>query len=136
MGLLYDNLDDLDRYFNAIKNTVETKKKRIEYLEKENKKLKDAAYKNEELKKMQQHLERMQADYRRGFPITEAEEKAIEKWCNEHDRKAHGLKTDKDRLRAGGCIGGRYSYEFIPTSIGVLGEVKCSCGKKFTFSDL
>ena len=48
----------------------------------------------------------------------------------------HGLKTLKERVRAGGCIGGRYSYEFVSTSIGVIGIVKCNCGAKFTFQDL
>ena len=136
MGLLYDDIGDLDRYFKSIKNTVETKDKRIEYLEKENKKLKDEAYKDNELKAMQKQLERMKADYRRGFPMTEAEEKAIEKWHKEHNAKVHKLKTEEDRIRASGCCGGGLTYCYIPCALGVLGYVKCHCGAEFTFSDI
>ena len=129
-------VDNLEKCFESIRETVDGKDARIKYLEKQNKELLDEAYKDNKLKEMQDELNRMRADYRRGFPITEDEENAIKKWCDEHDRKKHGLKTDKDKMKAGGCIGGRYSYELTPTSIGIIGEVKCSCGKKFCFREL
>lgn len=34
------------------------------------------------------------------------------------------------------AIGGKFTYTFIPTSIGVIGEVTCSCGESMTFSNL
>ena len=129
-------VDNLEKCFESIRETVEGKDTRIKYLEKQNKELLDEAYKDNKLKEMQDELERMRADYRRGFPITEAEEKAIEKWCNKHDEKVHKLKTNKDKMKAGGCIGGSFTYCFICTSIGTLGYVKCHCGKEFTFRDL
>ena len=127
---------ELEKCFDKIRNTIEGKDFRIRYLEKKNQELSDEAYKDNELKKMQQHLERMQTDYQRGFQITEAEEKAIKKWHKEHDRIAHGLMTDNDRRKAAGCCGGSLTYIFVPTSIGVIGEVQCHCGAKFCFSDL
>lgn len=60
----------------------------------------------------------------------------IKEWQLKHDAEKHGLKTMEQRLRAGGCCGGRYTYQFVPTSIGTIGEVICSCGEKFTFQDL
>lgn len=60
----------------------------------------------------------------------------IREWELKHDAEKHGLKTMEQRLRAGGCCGGRYTYQFVPTSIGTIGEVICSCGEKFTFQDL
>lgn len=37
----------------------------------------------------------------------------------------------------GGAIGGRYTFEFIPCSIGTIGTIKCGkCGEKFIFREL
>lgn len=36
----------------------------------------------------------------------------------------------------GGAIGGSYSYTFTPTSLGTVGEIKCTCGDKFCFREL
>lgn len=109
----------------------------IERLEEENKKLKTEAWKDEELLQMTRQLDEVMAEYRRGFPISEAEEKAIEAWCDKHDEEAHGLDTDYKKLKAGGTIGGRYSYHFIPTSIGVSGTIKCNkCGAEFEFCEI
>lgn len=68
--------------------------------------------------------------------ISKEEEEKIKEWQLKHDAEKHGLKTMEQRLRAGGCCGGRYTYQFVPTSIGTIGEVICSCGEKFTFQDL
>lgn len=130
------NSQELEKCFDKIRDTIESQDTRIKYLEKKNEELLDTAYKDNKLKEMQDKLNRMQEDYRRGFPITVAEEKAIEKWHKEHDAKVHGLKTDQDRMRAQGCCGGALTYCFIPTSLGVLGYVQCHCGEEFTFSDL
>ena len=69
----------------------------------------------------------MQADYFRGFPISEEEDKKVKKWMNEHEKKC---------VRGHGCVGGKYIYKFVPTSIGTIGKVVCSCGEEFTFQDL
>lgn len=127
---------DINKHLRDIKNYVEYQDNRIKQLEKTNKQLHDNAYKDKELQRMQKRLDDMQADYYRGFPITEAEEKAIQKWHKEHDAKVHGLKTDNDRIRAAGCCGGSLTYLLIPTSIGTIGEVKCHCGEKFCFREL
>lgn len=64
------------------------------------------------------------------FEITEDEQKNIIKWQNKHIKKKHKGNTYF------GAIGGNWSYEFIPTSIGDIGTVKCDCGEKFTFREL
>ena len=81
-------------------------------------------------------LKKAKEDLYRGFPISEKEQEKIREWELKHDAEKHGLKTMEQRLRAGGCCGGRYTYQFVPTSIGTVGEVICSCGEKFTFQDL
>ena len=136
ISLIEMESDKLEKCFDSIRKTINSKNKRIQHLEDVNKKLRDEAYKDRELQKMQEQIEEMRANYRRGFPITESEKKSINEWQKKHDEEVHNLRTSEDKMKAGGCIGGRYSYEFTVTSIGVLGEVKCSCGEKFCFCDL
>ena len=85
---------------------------------------------------MQQELDVTKKDLRRGFSISEREQKAIKEWQEKHDTEVHGFKTLEDRLHAGGLIGGRYTYHFVPTSIGVSGTIQCSCGEEFEFCKL
>lgn len=129
-------MNDVVKALDAIKREFDAQNSRIIYLQNENKRLKEEHYKDEELKRMKENLERVRADMRRGFSISEEEDKRIEEWQKKHDAEVHGLKTLTDRVRAGGCIGGRYTYYFTATSIGVIGTVKCNCGAKFTFQDL
>ena len=69
-----------------------------------------------------------------GFPVTEEEDKAIRKWQETHLREKHPEALEDPSYF--GAIGGNWTYKFIPTSIGTIGEVKCSCGEKYCFSDL
>lgn len=132
----YTHVYPLDDCIKAIKCRNDNNEKRIKYLEEENRKLKEKYNKDEEIQKMQQRLNEMQKDYYRGFPISEKEEKKISEWKEKHDVEAHGLNTLNKKLKAGGCIGGRYSYHFVPTSIGVSGTVRCSCGAEFEFQEI
>ena len=129
-------MHDVTQTLDAIKREFDSQNAHIIYLQNQNKKLKEEHYKDTELQKMKEELERVRADMYRGFPISAEEERRIKEWQDKHDAEVHGLKTLKERVRAGGCIGGRYSYEFVSTSIGVIGIVKCNCGAKFTFQDL
>lgn len=127
---------ELDKALRAIKIRNMRDQDKIRYLESENKKLKEKIYKDEELAKMKTQLEAMQKDYYRGFPISEEDQKHIEEWQKKHEAEAHHCHTLDERLRRSGAIGGSYTYEFIPTSIGTVGKIKCSCGATFTFSEL
>lgn len=127
-----DSVSDLCQ---GIVDKVDTYEKRIKYLEEENKKLKDEHYKDSEMQRMKTELKKAKDDLYRGFPISKEEEEKIKEWQDKHDAEAHGLKTLKERVHAGGCIGGRYTYQFVPTGIGTVGEIICSCGEKFTFQN-
>lgn len=127
---------DFDKCITALKKRHEDQLDRIKYLEEENGKLKDDAYKDAEMAKMKSQFDEMKKDYYRGFPITESENQKIKEWMKEHDVEAHGVVNNTDRLRRAGCCGGNYSYEFIPTSVGTIGYVKCSCGTKFEFQGI
>ena len=129
-------IGSIDECLDRIKAINENSKLRIEQLENENQYLREEYNKDEEIKKMQQELETTKKDLRRGFPISEREQKAIKEWQEKHDTEVHGLKTLEDRLHAGGLIGGRYTYHFIQTSIGVSGTIQCSCVDEFEFCKL
>ena len=56
------------------------------------------------------------------FGITGSELVKLNKWMKEHD-KTCVLKYNQ------GAIGGRLTYEFTPTGLGVIIKVKCGCGE-------
>lgn len=72
-------------------------------------------------------------DKRKGytsFVVTPEENEEIKTWIEKHINEKH----NGDHYA--GAIGGRFSYRFIPTSIGEIGEIVCSCGEKFCFREL
>lgn len=105
---------------------IETKNKVIESLQNtvNNFNLDDAiAEKDAEIKSLKNELAN-------GFGITDAEWEAIHNWQDKHIKEVH--KSDN----YSGAIGGSYTYEFTPTSIGTIGIIKCFCGAEFTFREL
>lgn len=71
-----------------------------------------------------------------GFRITEEEMKAITEWQNNHNKRFHSTKSPEDWIASVGSVGDQYAYTFVPTSIGILGVVKCGCGESFTFRNI
>lgn len=65
-----------------------------------------------------------------GFEINNEEYEAIEQWKCDHEKEKHNGKLKH------GAIGGNYTYEFIPTSIGTIGSIRCSCGEYFIFKEI
>ena len=100
----------IEECIEAIEQRYEDMKDSIERLQKENKKLKDEQYKDEELQKMKAKVESMQKSLNRGFSISEKEQEQINQWKEQHERDAHGLYTLEDRLKCKGTIGGNYTY--------------------------
>lgn len=97
----------------------------IDKLRTENTKLKSDLYEKEYVAKLKEENERMRKDYYRGFPISEEQSKSINKFISEHSKGKNF-----------GVIGGAFTYKFVPTSIGVIGEVIAPDGDKLTFQDL
>jgi len=62
------------------------------------------------------------------FKLSESQETKIDAWKKIHDC----VHRESNQ----GAIGGRYTYEFIPTSIGVFCTIKCSCGKELDVSEV
>lgn len=124
---------DFDKCIAALKQRHDDQEKRIEYLEKENKELKDNNYKDSQLKEMKDRLDRMTKEYNRGFPISEDEQKMIDDWKVKHEAEVHGAITFDQRLKRSGVCGGNYIYKFVPTNIGTSGIIECSCRARFEF---
>ena len=149
MGWFYTSIDgkftklaDMDtaceEFINNVQYHFERCKATNDRLKKENDELRDEHYKDAELQKWRDAAHKAQDDLNRGFPISEKEWEAVKAWMEQHDREVHTLALDDDSIpvKRGGAIGGNYKYEFIPTSIGVVGTVICSCGASFTFQEL
>ena len=131
----YVEVEPVDKCMKMLQYRFDDKNRTINNLRNQIKELTDSQYKDKKLQEMKAELEKMQREYNRGFPITDDEWKAIETWKEKHDREVHGLTECNERV--GGAIGGRYTFEFIPTTIGIIGTIKCGdCGEKFTFREL
>ena len=100
----------------------------IEYLKKENERLKSNHYKDEQLANLEKKYEAMKEKCHLGFHITKEEHEKINAWIEKQMKKHPGN---------GGAIGGRFSYEFVPTGIGTSGTIIDGfTGDKFNFHEL
>lgn len=61
------------------------------------------------------------------FNLTKEEEIKYKEWLLEHNKTC----SEKDT----GAIGGRMTFQFTPTSLGVITQVKCACGEKIDLTD-
>jgi len=75
---------------------------------------------------MKEIYNEMKADYYRGFPISKEEQNAINKWQKNHLTNHHNLKTLEQKNSSDKAIEGNFKFEFIPTSVGIVGN--CICG--------
>lgn len=116
-----------------LENKFSDLSKRVDYYQEEYQKLKDEKWKDSELQKMKEELIKVKQDAARGFLISEDESEAINDWIKDHEKKKH--PRPKDAFPRGGAIGGCYTYEFVPTSVGIFGSIKCTCGDSFTFQE-
>lgn len=112
-----------DNFLNIL-STIYYQNQVIDSLKKQNKELKSEKYKDNELTAMKEECNRLRESNRRGFPISEEEDKVLNEWIKNHEKKHKGEH---------GCVGGKYTYIFTPTSIGTFGTIKCSCGESFDF---
>lgn len=117
------SLDDVCEQLKEAYNRQEEVNRR---LREKNKELTDEHWKDKTLQEMQARLDNIIDKNRRGFPITAEEQRAINKWRENHYATQHNVTTNAQKLQMGGVIGGTFHYEFVPTSIGTSGS--CVCG--------
>lgn len=68
------------------------------------------------------------------FELTKVELERFQNWKTEHDKTCSLVPTE-DNPFASGAIGGRISYHFTPTSIGLGVRVSCACGSEENVTD-
>lgn len=106
----------------------------IERLDTENTRMYDLVStwnKDEEIQKLKDELRELESKERRhvNYAVTDEELAACYEWEERHVEEKHKGKEV-------GAIGGRFTYELTPTTIGICGAVKCSCGERFEFREL
>lgn len=119
-------VEDLDTVCEQLKSIFDDQEAENTRLRENLKSITDEKWKDDELQKLRKQRDDALADMSRGFSITQEENDHINAWKKEHDEYQHGLKSDLERCRAGGAIGGRYSFDFTGTSIGTFGTCYCS----------
>lgn len=94
-------------------------------------KLNDQYANDKEITRLEKIIDKQESEFQYGFVITKEENNAIVEWKRKHNLEKHGSETVYY-----GAIGGGMTYIFVPTSIGTMGTVRCSCGEEFCFRDL
>ena len=103
---------------------------KIAVLQAENNLLKEEFYKDKTIKRLKEEVSNLQSELRLSFDVSEKEWKEIKKWKKKHEQEKH------EDNNCHGAIGGNYTYVFVPTSIGTIGTIRCSCGEEFTFQNI
>lgn len=130
---LMQDIKETENICKHIQKQAERNRYEIERLRGRIKELEDEHWKDNELQSMKEQYDEMKKDYYRGFPISKEEKEKINAWINKHEKEKH--PHSENGFPRGGAIGGCYSYIFVPTSIGVFGHIKCSCGEEFSFQE-
>ena len=93
--------------------------------------------KDKKIQELEDKIAELRSELGYSFRMTKEDWNRVREWQIQHQAEKHGLKTSKDRLAAGGAIGGNWTFEFIPTSIGTVGTCICgSCKEEFKFQEL
>ena len=127
---VYRNSQNADEAVEAVKYWIDHYKQSWEEALERARKLREEYDKDEEVAQLKKYIETLEKENRTGFPITEEENEKIREWQEQHIKEKHNGNS------YAGAIGGNYTYEFVPTSIGVVGTVKCSCGEEFCFQEI
>ena len=132
------DVDEACEDFTAnIKELFHAEKARNDRLQAENERLRDEHYENKKIQELENRIAELRSELGYSFRLSKADWDAIHEWQEQHQAEKHGLDTPEKRLHAGGAIGGNWTFEFVPTSIGTIGTCKCgACKEEFTFQDL
>ena len=127
--------DEFSKAIETISDVYEQFKEQLQSLRNQcddlQAKLNDQYANDKEIVRLQEIIDEQDSELRYGFGITKEENEIITEWIKKHNLKKHGSETIYY-----GAIGGGMTYIFIPTSIGTVCKVKCSCGEEFCFREL
>lgn len=114
--------DRFEKGIETIRNEYERQAAENNRLREELETLRDEKWRDEELERLTAERDALRSNCRDGFSLSRGEREKVSAWQEEHLNKYH-----PDRYF--GAIGGNFTYEFIPTSIGTIGTCICSSGR-------
>ena len=120
----------LEEYVKKFVQAYKSQERVIHELNEEIDWLRSEHYKDDKLKEMKTEIDMLTKQLERGFFISEEQDKKIKDWIEKHTKEKHAGSS------YAGAIGGRYEYIFIPTGLGVIGTIKCTCGDEFEFQTI
>lgn len=123
----------MDDLCTILKEKFDSQERQINYWKDKYNEVCDKKWKDKELQEMKKQLEDNLDSLTYSFPVTKEEYEKVKEWINEHEHTCHPMSGIKHPR--GGAIGGCYQWIFTPTSIGTFGQIKCNCGKSFTFQE-
>ena len=130
MKILWENSYDFDTCINSLKEIYTKQNNIISLLKTENNNLKEKRNKDEYIQHLLNRINKLESRIVFDFCVSKEEEIAIEEWKRNHINEKHNGDSYC------GTIGGRFTYEFTPTSLGDIGSIKCSCGDEFIFREI
>jgi len=117
----------LENSFDSIRQRIQDLENENSRLEEKIKELSDEKFVDKKIQSLTRELKEEREDSLRGFPITKEESEKIHQWQKKHSEECPFISIS--------AIGGNFTFNFTPTSIGTFGVCKCSCGEKFVFQE-
>lgn len=69
------------------------------------------------------------------FELSDEQLVALMRWESEHDRMCSLYDDGTKPISKMGAIGGRATYCFTPTSLGMIAIFKCACGGELNLTE-
>ena len=89
----------------------------------------------ERLAKRDAELDNYYKEMSMDFSITQHELKSLHEWRDEHNKVCPFYDDGTTAVSPMGAIGGRTTYSFTPTGLGVAVSVSCACGAEKNLTD-
>lgn len=122
-AVAYD--DNIYHVMDNVKYLFERQEKQLKFWKSRAQEVEDEKWRDKTLQRLAIERDNAIQDLQRGFGITPDEKAKIKQWQEQHIATKHNNHSGR------GCSGGDFIYEFIPTSIGVIGSIYCkSCMNK------
>ena len=122
------NIPSNEEFLKTLRRKLDDYAKEVEYYKKKYNESLEETFTNTKIQECKEQLEEAKQMLSYGFGIDKETHEKIMNWHKSHSKNTGAMRKNS-ALHS-------LTYEFIPTELGVVGTVKCSCGKTYKFSDL